>query len=328
MLVAAGKNPDRPAFCEMPLHDEIQDTLQRIAESINIPTTHRPLREWLGDLVEVASNTLALACRDHSGFRATRTSLIAERIFGHEGAQEALRGLCMLRGIGDHDEIRSSMSGRAELVPAFRVHTFLRSMEGLFGAFRSIEGRPGLCELDVERKWDVETGQHGLRRVFEMLYCECCGEVFLGGKRGTRTQTGKPTPTELVPVDPDLDGIPETSSSLRFEDLSYNEYALFWPRLGNESAEPAVSDRLNEGDLGTWVNVLLDTTTGSIRDSETSGPRRGRVTLNENEFSGLLYVKARGRDATAEILIIPERLFLTHALPAVRITCLVSEMHN
>lgn len=61
-------------------------------------------------------------------------------------------------------------------------------------------------------------------RVLEMLYCQPCGEVFLGGFK--KEIDGEPNCLYLSPDYPNLDRIPDRASSLR---RSFEEYALFWP---------------------------------------------------------------------------------------------------
>lgn len=292
--------PDLPSVCKLPLNERARSCLVRIADEIGVVSRDREDGQWLGEVIAVTSDILASACKTENVFRASRVSNVCDKVFGSRDATPALRGLCMLRGLGDLPEIRKAMGAKIDQVPAFRVHTFLRSIDGLFGAFRSINSMPTLVKLDVERSWDYDDGDFGLRRVFELLYCEACGELFIGGKRASSASLIRSTPTELVPVDPDLDGIPESARSQRFEDLSYAEYALVWPRLGDEDRVPAIQDRESERDPGQWRAILLDTATGAVRDANASGPSRMARAPNADEIRGLLYVRgnAVSTDAT------------------------------
>ncbi|MEM8671011.1 MAG: DEAD/DEAH box helicase [Planctomycetota bacterium] len=285
------RTPDRPATCLLPLSNDQRSILQSIASTAGVETEGRDENHWVGDLVEIAANRLAVECRDQERFRATATSTISNRIFGDTQNLHALRGLTVLRGLGDLPQIKEAMGHRADQIPAFRVHTFLRSMEGLFGAFQVVDDSLVTCSLDVERGWDVHTQTGETRRIFELLYCECCGELFFGGKRGASPSNRGVLPTELVPVDPDLDGVPETASTQRFEDLSYEDFALFWPQLGNSGNSPVAGER----DAGRWRACLFDTATGVVREA-SQGPRR--VQPRSDEYLGRLYERTVQRDAT------------------------------
>lgn len=279
------QNSDRPGYLTLPLKDNQRNLLKKIATSCKVETEGRSDFEWLGELVIIAANIIALKCQKNGKFRATFVSTLGERIFNDSGKLNALRGLTLIRGLGDLPPIKNVMGSQSDQIPAFRIHTFLRSMEGLFSSFRVENSKLVVCDLDVERKWDVEDKAGNLRRVFELLYCECCGELFIGGKRGIPPNNSV-FPTELVPVDPDLDGIPETASTQRFEDLSYDEYALFWPQLGSPESEPVSGDSVEE----QWQRCLLDTTTGVVREIK-KGPRRVGLKARDDEQPGRLYIR-------------------------------------
>ena len=58
-------------------------------------------------------------------------------------------------------------------------------------------------------------------RVLEMLYCEPCGDIFLGGYR----RELRPGVWSLVPDDPNIEKAPDHSAS----DRTYANYAVYWP---------------------------------------------------------------------------------------------------
>jgi Lhr-like helicase len=64
-------------------------------------------------------------------------------------------------------------------------------------------------------------------RVLELLYCQPCGEVFLGGFK--KELENEPNCFYLSPDYPNLDRIPDRSTSLK---RTFEEYALFWPAAG------------------------------------------------------------------------------------------------
>ena len=64
-------------------------------------------------------------------------------------------------------------------------------------------------------------------RVLEMLYCQPCGEVFLGGF--TQKLEGEANKRYLIPDYPHLDRIPDRAGSLA---RTAGDYTIFWPSRG------------------------------------------------------------------------------------------------
>ena len=217
--------------------------------------------------IEEAGKRLADACWSNLEHRSRATSFsdLAERLFGamNDRTRLAVRGLLFLRGAGDDFGRWFPTAPRPE-TPTFRVHTFFRSIEGMFGpadnqagveeAFRSTTRSVG--RLDVERDVRLEiTGDSShYKRRLEILYCECCGELFFGGKRPTEN----PEEPELLPTDPNLDGLPDSAGSQLFETLSFNEFAIFWPNLDR----PLL---VNNPAIGSWRRASLDPETAEVR---------------------------------------------------------------
>ena len=127
-----------------------------------------------------------------------------------------------------------------------------------------------------------------LLRQFELLYCECCGELFVGGMR-SEGAGGRGFKCELLPYEPQIDGLPDAAASQRFEELSHDQYAVFWPTdsttcaLGREGAKNR--DR--------WVPAWLERDTGVVRKR---GGLKG-VAATENSIAGHLYAREEtGKD--------------------------------
>ena len=64
-------------------------------------------------------------------------------------------------------------------------------------------------------------------RVLELLYCQPCGEVFLGGYK--KEDPHSPNNWYLSPDYPNLDRVPDRSASLT---RKFGEYQVFWPANG------------------------------------------------------------------------------------------------
>ena len=86
-------------------------------------------------------------------------------------------------------------------------------------------------------------------RVLELLYCEHCGTVFLGGSR-LNVDEGV---IELLATTPDIEGIPERQAARFVERRTYNEVAVFWPQGDQVYDEPAVSNTDSDHDGGVEI---------------------------------------------------------------------------
>ena len=243
-----------------------------VADALAVDAT-APLARVVAESVAEAGARIAAACADRPGgeARATTLSDLAASVFGSErdDALRAVRGLLVVRGTGDvlrhawaHDP---SLATLVDESPSFRLHTFFRAIEGLFaapeeavaveGAFRS-EGR-SIGPLSIERGTRFSKRDGGSRgnRVLEVLYCECCGELFYGGRR-----SGTADEIELLPHEPKVAGLPDAAQTLLFEDLSYDDYAVFWP-----STRTPAERRKGEPESGGWAKATLAPATGVVR---------------------------------------------------------------
>lgn len=211
------------------------------------------------ETVESAASALIWACKASAegeplATRATSVAMISERLFGaaNETERKATRGLAVLRGIGDP---LSKFGFDVGDSPSFRIHKFIRSIEGLFATpVRGLaEDTVDYVGVTVERGLTYTSSQEGHRRKFELVYCEACGETFLGGMRGEQAN-GAPE-IELLPASPDLGALPEAGGIGHYEQLSYREFAMFWPSRN----APA-----DTGENEAWVDAVLDTSTGVV----------------------------------------------------------------
>ena len=218
--------------------------------------------------IEAAAALLAQACRVGTGpqMRATAADELAGRIFGPgDASMRSLRGLTLLRGLSDCSKYLYGLSVR-EGVTSFREHVFIRSIEGLFAT--PVLTHAGTVEFEgvtVERGTTYTRDGGDLRRVFELVYCEACGEEFVGSRRG-ENRAGPGLPVELLPASPDLESLPEASNDGNYEDLSYEDFAIFWP----SRRPPKQGDNKSEA----WVETVLDTRNGVVSGGGAAGADR------------------------------------------------------
>ena len=246
----------------LPPPTQIEHSWRRIHEAL-IPTeaSAENLASIVGNVIEEAGARLAVACwsDEHGAARATKVSSLAQRIFGNDRAKGAVRTLLLLRGAGDSYS-EWWPGGKRLKIPSFRVHTFFRSIEGMFASVGDVEtvspefrGNERIIgPLSVERglRFNEADGGEVGNRIVELIYCESCGELFLGGMRG-----GREGEVELLPSEPNLEGLPDTAAQQFFELLSAKDFAVFWP-----------SSRPPQGDphIGNWIRALYEPKTGSV----------------------------------------------------------------
>jgi Lhr-like helicase len=113
-------------------------------------------------------------------------------------------------------------------------------------------------------------------RILELLYCQPCGEVFLGGYKKPDLQS--PNAWYLSPDYPNLEGVPDKSASLR---RTFGEYLVFWPANGrplvkrtNRGAAPKWQWDQDRTSGFKWVPAVLDHTSGRLSLPRQAGQSR------------------------------------------------------
>lgn len=269
--------------------------------------------------VEKVASYLVTSCWDtaESRTRATVVRQIAWHLFAdlregssspedlhYDSVLQAVRALLFVRGCGDG--LAGLLGGNVE-APTFRVHTFFRSLEGLYapawknaGVGESAEypervSEVGSLSIEREARKEFDIPGHGRRslRQLELLYCECCGELFFGGMR-SRTVGGRIAArgdilAELLPHEAQLDGLPDVAASQRFEELSFEQYAMFWPT----NLAPRDEPQERKGDLSRWVEAVLDRETGAVRSITDGRPGGVRAEIG---VRGFLLDRKAGQD--------------------------------
>ncbi len=267
-----------------------EDGWNALAVALGLDPVPNAVPELVRACIREAAALLEGGCTH--GSRATSIAQVSSRIFGdNDEAQAALRALIRIRGCSNqlNDWFPEDRNANDQLGAAsFRLHSFLRSVEGLFAAPTSHNLRSGeaercdayFSELSVERglRFGTQNGNGEGSRFFEVLYCECCGELFFGGMRSDTARDG----AELLPSDPDPEALPERARSQLFEGLSAEDFALFWPttrRYWPWGAEEPQQDDAQ----GQWKKAVLNPRTGRV-DS-----LRATQEWDGEEIPGFLY---------------------------------------
>ncbi|MDT3322026.1 DEAD/DEAH box helicase [Shewanella sp. SP1S2-4] len=242
----------------------LQQLITECGQTLGLATSSSPEA-----VISEAATRLMLACQGEDGIKARPLSRLAQVIFGSSQQQEALRGLTLLRGLGDKLKNIDATS--------FRQHLFLRSLEGLYASTQSIDGKLTYHGLTVERgRSHIKVGEESLR-LFELFHCESCHEEFIGGRRGKLSRGGPREEYEILPNSPELERLPEAGSEVAIEQLSHDDFLLFWP----------VQHDAQKGDCDNeiWQLAFLDTRNGQVK--------QGASKLSDSSFilSGRLFIK-------------------------------------
>ena len=209
---------------------------------------------------------------------------VFENTTNKEDLQNALRGLLIARAMFDEPEfqtVASSISDERKL-PRFRFHYFFRNIEGIWASVKAddiddtafADGERTAGKLYSTTKINSERGN----RILELLYCDNCGTTLFGGSRlVTRNESGNHS-FELLPISPNIEGIPEKTPAKLVEKRSFQEFAVFWA-CGNQ--EFTKHDRehgiptdywrqttvngFNQGDYeANWIPASLNCISGDI----------------------------------------------------------------
>lgn len=206
-------------------------------------------------VAEAAAAVLTSACREGEGVRATSIDELGRRLFaGSPLAGEAVRGLMLARALPESREWKGSV---AQGTPSFRVHAFVRNVEGLFGAPVLKDDRIEYVDLSVERglsHGQPAPGEVRGQRLFEMLYCEACGDLLLGGQRGRQVGTG--SSTELLPSTAELENLPERAAAEYYDRMTFDQFAVFWPSRADPARDAKSWDQ--------WELAHLDAASGVV----------------------------------------------------------------
>ncbi len=211
----------------------------------------------------------------------------AETIFetttNKEELENALRGLLIARAILDEKEFEaiSKTIPDDRKLPRFRFHYFFRNIEGIWASVKADDVDTNYSDnerttgkLYSTTRINSEKGN----RVLELLYCDNCGTTLFGGSRlVTRNESGNNS-FEMLPISPNIEGIPEKTPAKLVEKRSYQEYAVFWA-CGSQpftphDAEAGISQNywrqptingFNQGDFeANWIPASLNCISGDI----------------------------------------------------------------
>jgi len=266
-------------------------------------------------LMPPIANTLLGAFKKDGRLLASSLDDFGRRVFGlkedhaREEILSAVKGLLIARAA---IEFWRDASGnrRKDALPSFRLHWFFRNLEGLWASpDPADDGTTIPRDPDKDRPVGrIYPNNQTIvtpagNRPLELLYCEQCGEVMLGGTK-LLGDLDDPNDLSLLGGDPDLDSVPDKPIVTLTQDKSYADYGVFWPAHDKEpSAQcpefpsnnqanrnrlqaarnawgnnaivyeaPAVAGiTLPDHSISGWSACKLDAKTGKIYSSDVNG---------------------------------------------------------
>ncbi|MDJ0105625.1 DEAD/DEAH box helicase [Rhodococcus erythropolis] len=151
--------------------------------------------------------------------------------------------------------------------PKLRSHMFFRNVPGIWACTDPNCGHiPGgayddrtVGQLFAEPRTRCDCGS----RVLELLYCQNCGDVLLGGFT-TQGSTLKPRVQLLADI-PELDKIPDRVSQER----SANNYLVYWPRHKRPELDDPNFEWTIDGVSFGFSRAILTPSTGELKAVKT-----------------------------------------------------------
>ncbi|WP_328771320.1 DEAD/DEAH box helicase [Streptomyces sp. NBC_00286] len=229
-----------------------------------------------------AGDALALALAPGGKPQAQPLSRLAARLFpGLPSEGEKANAL--------HGVLRSLGSASDPALPKLRTHMFFRNIDGIWAC-----SDPECPDVPVDKHPQRRVGRLFRApasrcscgaRVLELLYCQNCGDLMLGGFTNPAL-LGKATFRGSLHTDfPDFDQLPDDATGT----ASAGNYIVYWPRkseLGLEKSEWTGSES-NQGAKATF----------QFRTSRYH-PGTGRLANDKAEYTGWSFhvVPEKGKD--------------------------------
>ena len=259
----AQPDPIEPMSPLNPNDESIQRAMTSLAQQLErTPRKHLSAEERLGEALRDldVADAIRDACRVANGsVRATQFPHLDHILFSGdgEGISHEMRGLLLALGLSKHE-------GGVRTPQPVRGHFFFHNLLNLWACSnpdcndpncdhtRRIMDKPNIGALFANHRLTCSCGS----RVLDLIVCEVCGDVYLGGyKHPVRTGGFIVTADE-----PNLEGMPERSTARH----TYGQYALLWP-VDWRTIKPQTDEWTTEGKRRRWTKASLDTVTGLVR---------------------------------------------------------------
>ncbi|MEH2078036.1 MAG: DEAD/DEAH box helicase, partial [Nostoc sp.] len=253
-------------------NQNVENARLTLANQLGYSASSRTSAEKLGEALATvdAGEALRDACQAVNGsVRATNIKDLEQQLFPNlqsatNFVSDSMRGLLLALGM------LKLVNGRSP--QPVRGHLFFHNLQSLWACCN-----PSCTQIDqIQRQTDPPTigaihANHRLScgcgsRVLDLIVCEVCGDVFLGGYKSTRKLSNL-TVDILTPDQPNLEGIPD----LVVMNQRYSNYRVFWPLPGETPAwttQPQVLEWTAKIKR-QWVKAKLDKQTGVLFQNAT-----------------------------------------------------------
>ncbi|SNT60305.1 Helicase conserved C-terminal domain-containing protein [Actinomadura meyerae] len=246
---------------------------------------HNPPEEVADTLLREskAADALCNCLADEDGHPVAKTDdKIASHLFsGVDDKEKALRGLLSaLRWSSDPNMVK------------LRVHLFFRNITGMWAC-----SNPECSGVDI-RSGDRRVGrlysEPATRcafcnaRVLELLYCQTCGDVFLGGYFPEAEEAAARFDAGLLADHSELDRLPDRGG----DGPSAANYVVYWPR---HDKKPELSDT-------RWRRSANGISASFTWQRSVYTPQTGRLENSRDGYTGWSFHVAVGRDAPRGLL--------------------------
>jgi Lhr-like helicase len=267
------------AFNVIP-NDNNPNNVQKAVEILT--HTNLQLKDRLLNAFKIKGHTRAIPILSENDIPSEFVGL-AENLYGEHKdkstLKNALRGLLILRS---YDEFVNKQ------LPRFRFHYFYKNISGLWASlnipkFQDENSRTVGKLFPNERIID----ENGFR-VLPLLRCIDCGTPYYGGEiKNVNDENFQKY--ELLPLSPDIEGIPEKTPWKLMEKRKYHEFGIFWVKgaqstIANNRLEWTTKER-----DAKWRKAYIHPKTGIVRVSN-------EVQEENVEIEGYFYTINNGED--------------------------------
>ncbi|MDW8207217.1 MAG: DEAD/DEAH box helicase, partial [Chloroherpetonaceae bacterium] len=256
-----------------PEHPHVQQAAQDLAQALGEPPGEDVYHRLCRALQRIkAPDALRMACKRAMGeIRPTPLNRLWPELFpGATSDREPTGYPASIRGLLYALGMAKDAMGRSP--QPVRGHLLFHNLQGLLACCnpdcdspavnqherqRAPERQPTIGALYHTHRLSCDCGA----RVLDLIVCEVCGEVFLGGYRYTY-DCGGTSYWVLAADEPDLEGIPDHVQLRK----RYGSYAVFWPlsqdRLDDEPVRKKWKQDQNDC---CWVRAVLHRSNGVVQ---------------------------------------------------------------
>jgi len=254
-------------------NNPLEEATARFSQSAGCRTESDIDDRFADALAQMCALEPVRAAGEHGPFTLQQ---LAAGVFGGIEDQHLAAARGLVRGL-IHARVPSAVPDETTAPMPLRIHYFFHNAGRLWACVNpSCAGRTGATPIGADAppvgRLFTEPNPRCCScgaRVLELLYCQPCGEVFLGGYKKEDPQS--PGNWYLSPDYPNLESVPDRSASLA---RKFGEFLIFWPAIGRQLFRSNAAGPRWSWMSGThsWQPAILNTDLGRL-----SYPPRARA---------------------------------------------------